>query len=137
MKTAHFLPPEEIVRLQRTVTSAQRELEALRFSRMILTASRGNTPKLWNVDTGDLIRSFEGHTSWVLSPVFSEDGDRVLAASNDNTAKLWNTETGDLIRSFEGHTDWVQEQYFRKMGIAFSLYQTTTQQSFGMQKVEN
>ena len=100
MKTADFLPPEETVRLQRTKTSAQMELEDLTFSlsSMILTASDDNTAKLWNVETGELIRSFR-HTNWVESAVFSKDGDRVLTASDDNTAKLWNAETGELIGS--------------------------------------
>ena len=73
-RTAAFLPPEEIVRLQRTDTSAQRELEALEFflSPMILTASRDNTAKLWNVETGQLIRSFGDHTHGARSAVSSQ-----------------------------------------------------------------
>ena len=73
MKTADFLPPEEIVRLQRTDTSAQMELEDLEFSLspMILTASGDNAALLWNAETGELIRSFEGHSNGVWSAVFS------------------------------------------------------------------
>jgi WD40 repeat protein len=118
MKTADFLPPEETVRLQRTDTSVQMELEDLEFSLspMILTASADNTAKLWSAETGELIRSFEGHTRLVRSAVFSKDGDRVLTASHDNTAKVWNAETGELIRSFEGHTNQVWSAVFSKDG---------------------
>merc|ERR1719386_99985 len=77
------------------------ELEDLTFSLspMILTASNDRTAKLWSVETGELVRSFEGHTDSVLSAVFSKDGDRVLTASFDSIAKLWNAETGQLIRT--------------------------------------
>eukprot|EP00493_Phyllostaurus_siculus_P017525 UN17795 len=76
MQTANFLPPEDIMRLQRTSTAARIYLEAskLSLSPMILTASNDNTAKLWNVETGGLVRSFEGHIGWVFSAVFSKDG---------------------------------------------------------------
>jgi WD40 repeat protein len=108
------LCPEDIVRLQRTHTSAQKDLETLRFSisSMMLTGSFDGTVKLWDAETGNWIRSFEGHTNWVRSIVFSKDGSRVLTASYDNTAKLWNVETGELIRSFQGHTNKVNSAVF-------------------------
>eukprot|EP00947_MAST-08B_sp_MAST-8B-sp1_P001876 g1876.t1 len=58
---------------------------------------------------GDLVRTFEGHTNWVLSCCFSpgDGGQLVLSASADKTLKLRNTATGDLVRTFEGHTNWV------------------------------
>ena len=114
MKATEFLPPEEIMRLQRTNTSAQSHLQALRLSLspMILTASTDNTAKLWDADTGKLIRSFHGHNDPVNSAVFSKDGGRILTASHDNTAKLWNVETGQLIHSFQGHKSAVKSAVF-------------------------
>merc|ERR1719265_1556843 len=93
------------------------ELEDLEFSLspMILTASGDNSAKLWNVKTGELIRSFEGHTDLVRSAVFSKDGDRVLTTSRDKSAKLWNVETGKLIRSFR-HGGSVFSAVFSKDG---------------------
>ncbi|WP_204934605.1 hypothetical protein, partial [Roseibium sediminis] len=44
---------------------------------------------LWSVETGNLVKSFEGHEGYVWSAVFSKDETLVLTASDDNTAKLW------------------------------------------------
>ena len=120
-KTAEFLPPEEIVRLQRTYRLARTHLIAMRFapSPIILTASQDNTAKLWNAETGQLIRSFESHNRPVRSAVFSKDGDRILTSSFDNTAKLWNAKTGQLILSLESHIGSVWSATFSDTIIKF------------------
>ena len=62
------------------------------------------TLKLWDAATGQLLRTFEGHTGWVTSVAFSPDGTRVLSGSADNTLKLWDAATGQLLRTFAGHS---------------------------------
>jgi len=64
-------------------------------------ASNKNNIVLWNVITGQKIRTFEGHTKDVLSVVFSPDGKQILSGSNDYTMKLWDTESGLEIRTFK------------------------------------
>ncbi|MCP4641562.1 MAG: hypothetical protein GY851_14055, partial [bacterium] len=71
----------------------------------ILTGSHDDTAKLWDVATGNVIRTFSGHANPVYSVAFSPDGARVLTGSNDNTAKLWDTATGNVIRTFSGHAN--------------------------------
>jgi WD40 repeat protein len=53
-----------------------------------------NTIKLWNVETGEEIRTLKGHDSSVNSVNFSPDGKTLVSGSWDNTIKLWNVETG-------------------------------------------
>jgi len=50
------------------------------------------------------IRTFTGHTNYVMSVAFSPDGTNVLTGSLDYTARLWNAATGAQIRTFSGHT---------------------------------
>ena len=59
--------------------------------------------RLWDAETGELLRAFEGHTGFVHSVAFSPDGARIVSASGDNTLKLWDAATGELLRSLEGH----------------------------------
>jgi predicted NACHT family NTPase len=40
-----------------------------------------NTIRLWDAASGALLRTLEGHTSWVLSVAFSPDG-RALASGS-------------------------------------------------------
>ena len=60
--------------------------------------------KLWDVTTGTVIRSFEVHSSKVVSVALSPDGSRELSGSYDAKRKLWDATTGALIRSFDGHS---------------------------------
>jgi len=81
-----------------------------------LSGSFDNTLKLWDVNTGSLVRSFAGHTDYVTSVAFSPDGQWALSGSNDNTLKLWEVNTGSLVRSFEGHTNLVRSVAFSPDG---------------------
>jgi WD40 repeat protein len=52
---------------------------------------------LWNVEAGQEVRRFTGHTAEVRDVAFSPDGKFILTASNDNTARLWLTDIKDTI----------------------------------------
>jgi len=71
----------------------------------LLSGSVDKTMKLWDVRTGQAIRSFKGHTNAVLSVAYSPDGCTALSGSRDKTMKLWDVETGQAIRTFQEHTD--------------------------------
>ena len=66
----------------------------------LLSGSDDKTLKLWNVATGECLRTFAGHTSLVSSCVFSLDGTQLLSGSYDKTLKLWNVATGECLRTF-------------------------------------
>jgi len=58
--------------------------------------------KVFDVDSGELVRSFEGHTHHVLGVSWKAES-KVLASSGaDTVIKVWNVETGDQIRTMEG-----------------------------------
>jgi WD40 repeat protein len=46
--------------------------------------------KLWNVETGECVRAFIGHTEYVSSVSISSDNKLVISGSGDRTLKLWN-----------------------------------------------
>jgi len=71
--------------------------------RLILTAGRDGTARLWGTASGRLLRRFEGHGGGVQSATFSSDGKFVLTASDDHTARLWDATSGRELRRFEGH----------------------------------
>ncbi|MGD0885241.1 MAG: protein kinase [Thermodesulfovibrionales bacterium] len=62
------------------------------------------TPRLWDIETGECLRVFEGHTWSVNSVAISPDGRSALSGSVDKTLRLWDIETGECLRVFEGHT---------------------------------
>jgi len=93
-------------------------VNAVAFSpngKLVATGSNDATEgylRLWDADTGDLVKKLEGHNDTVWSVVFSRDGQRLLTSSYDGTARLWDVETARLIRTFEGHYHWVWSAAF-------------------------
>ncbi|MDB9429041.1 AAA family ATPase, partial [Microcystis aeruginosa CS-555/01A07] len=73
----------------------------------LVSGSDDNTIKLWNVETGEEIRTLKGHDSYLSSVNFSPDGKTLVSGSDDNTIKLWNVETGQEIRTLKGHDSYL------------------------------
>jgi WD40 repeat protein/serine/threonine protein kinase len=71
----------------------------------LLTGGRDNILRLWDVNTGELVREFVGHTNtiWGLALAFSPDGRTILSGSFDKSARLWDTATGEQLRYFPSH----------------------------------
>ncbi|MDR2701672.1 MAG: caspase family protein [Spirochaetaceae bacterium] len=56
--------------------------------------------KIWDVETGAMIREFSAHINSILNVDWSHDGKHILTASADTTARLWDVETGKCIKTF-------------------------------------
>jgi RNA polymerase sigma factor (sigma-70 family) len=54
----------------------------------------GGTVRLWDVATGKLLRTLEGHTSGVSGVAYAPDSKRLASASHDGTLRLWDPATG-------------------------------------------
>ena len=61
-------------------------------------------------------RILKGHTSGVLSVVFSPDGRTLASGSVDDTIRLWNANTDRHIRTLKGHAGWVYSVVFSPDG---------------------
>ncbi|OGE57195.1 hypothetical protein PENARI_c002G03634 [Penicillium arizonense] len=59
-----------------------------------------NTVRLWDVATGTLTRTLEGHLEIVTSVAFSPDSRLMASGSKDNTVRLWDVVTGALARTW-------------------------------------
>jgi len=69
--------------------------------RYIIAGGSDHIIKLWDVLSGILIRSFEGHSNTVNSIHFNLNGTRFITGSADHTIKIWDLKTGNIIRSFD------------------------------------
>ncbi|MGG6297746.1 WD40 repeat domain-containing protein [Leptolyngbya sp. AN02str] len=67
-----------------------------------VSASSDCTLKLWDLERGQLLHTFEGHQDYVLSVSVTADFSLALSASYDNTLKLWDLHTRTLITTFVG-----------------------------------
>ena len=109
----------------------------------LASGSRDETIRLWDVNTGELLKTLTGHTDDVISVAFSPDGHTLASGSEDETIRLWNPnirekevntepvlwnlETGEqieqqtdntepLLRTLTGHTDDVTSVAFSPDG---------------------
>ena len=69
----------------------------------MVSGSGDNTLKLWDLESGQCLRTFEGHTSAVFSVCVHPDGQWIVSGSWDKTLKLWDLASGECLRTFEGH----------------------------------
>ena len=51
--------------------------------------------KLWNVETGQKIKTLSGHNGAIFGLAFRPDGKVLASASGDRTVKLWEVASGD------------------------------------------
>jgi hypothetical protein len=72
--------------------------------------------RLWDVNTGRPIRSFEQRNTWVTSVAFSPDGKTIATGSHEQVVKLWDVETGSIIHSFPGHRNTIHSVAFSPDG---------------------
>lgn len=82
----------------------------------LASGSLDNTIKLWNVKTGDLLRTLTGHKDLVLSIAFSANGLLLASGSADSTINLWETSTGQLIKTLREEGTWVGSTAFSPSG---------------------
>jgi WD40 repeat protein len=68
--------------------------------RRILSASSDKTIKLWDVESGRLIRNFAGPTQPLTCCALSPDDALVAGGGYDRTVTLWDASTGDALRSW-------------------------------------
>ncbi len=61
------------------------------------------TAQLWDLKSGQCLRTFKGHTREVECFAWSFDQNFVLTSSGDHTIRLWDVATGSCIRVFKGH----------------------------------
>lgn len=77
---------------------------ALRFSpdgKFIATGATDRTMKVFDVSSGKLLKTFEGHAHHVLGVAWRDDGMQLASASADVTAKIWDFASGEQQRTIE------------------------------------
>ena len=67
-----------------------------------LAGSDDNTLRLWDLATGETLRTLEGHTDSVRAVAVLGDGSRALSGSWDNTLRLWDLQSGETLALSKG-----------------------------------
>jgi serine/threonine protein kinase len=78
---------------------------ALSPTEPILASSSGTTIKLWDLQTGQPLRTLTGHLDVVSCLVISPDGKLLISGSADKSIRLWDLQTGQRLGAIALHTD--------------------------------
>jgi WD40 repeat protein len=64
----------------------------------MVSASEDQTLKIWELGSGRVVATLEGHTNWVYACAVTPDGLHVVSASGDHTLKVWEPLSGLFFR---------------------------------------
>lgn len=68
--------------------------------------------KIFDTESGELIRALEGHTDYVLQVAWRGDGRLLASCGADATIRVWNTDSGELTRTITGFEKQVTDIVF-------------------------
>lgn len=116
----------------RTITGHSWGVSSVAFSpdsKIVASGSYDSTIKLWNPQTGKLVRVLNGLSGW-LSPVkswlrrdegisciaISPDGQTLASSGSEEVIKLWHLDTGELKSILKSHSEAVNSLAFSPNG---------------------
>ena len=68
----------------------------------LASGSQDSTIKLWDVVSGQQLRTLSGRASSVQTVAFSPDGKTLASGSQDGAIKLWDIASGQELRTLNG-----------------------------------
>jgi len=73
--------------------------------RTLASASRDQTARLWDAETGALLHTLYGHENGIWSLTFTPDSANLITSSMDETIRLWDVASGKLLHTLHHHKD--------------------------------
>ena len=92
----------------------------------VLSGSRDDTVRLWDLRTGKCVRTMKGHTNSVLSVDMDGHCRTAVSGSEDTTVRLWDLGTGRCSATFEGHSSAARDVAMHESGSSFMSSGGTT-----------
>src|SRR5262249_54339446 len=93
------------------------EINDVAFSpdgKIMATASRDRTVKLWDLENGHELRTYYGHGDSIRRVIFSNDGRMIASAGAERDIRLWDPATSKDIRIVKGQGTYVTSIAFSR-----------------------
>jgi len=115
----------DIVHKKRSVATHTSYMSCCTFMRsdnLILTGSGDSTCAIWDVETGQLIQNFHGHTGDVFTVDIPkcDTGNIFISGGADRHALVWDIRSGSCVQSFDGHEADINSVRFHPNGDSFA-----------------
>jgi F-box and WD-40 domain protein 1/11 len=73
----------------------------LAHSGRVVSASGDGKMMMWDIESGERLRTLEGHDRGLACIEFKDD--LIVSGSNDCKIKVWSASTGECVRTLVGH----------------------------------
>jgi WD40 repeat protein len=80
---------------------------AWRSDSELVTASLDRGVHLWDLNTNETLRAFQGHSRGVIALSVLPDLKTMVSAGEDQSLRVWDLDSGELVRSLNQHTSTV------------------------------
>jgi len=105
LSTGEIITLDRITGIQTAILSGHTDhVKSLAFSpdgTSLVSGSYDKTIKLWDVQTGGVVKTFHGHTGWIYSVSISADWTTIASGSRDTTICLWDIQTEECHHFIE------------------------------------
>ena len=64
----------------------------------LISVSHDQSIKVWNIETGKILKTLNGHTYWVFSLAITKEG-KLISGSNDKKIKVWDIDSGKTLKT--------------------------------------
>jgi len=75
--------------------------------RYLASGSRDKTLKLWDLSTGQCLKSFAYHDNWVRGVIFHPTGKYIISCSDDKTIRVFDIKESRNIKTIDAHPHFV------------------------------
>jgi WD40 repeat protein len=91
------LPNSHLLAIMNPGDLAQTLVSFAQDGRVLVTAGVDGIARVWDSDTGELLRALRGHSKRINAMDVDASGQHVLTASSDGTARIWAISGGPAI----------------------------------------
>ena len=71
----------------------------------LVTSGHDSTIRLWDLQTGQCLRTLIRHTDAILRLALSSDGQWIIGGGIDRLLRVWCVRTGECLKTLQGHSD--------------------------------
>jgi WD40 repeat protein len=70
---------------------------------ILITGSQDTTAKIWSFETGECLKTLEGHIGAILCMATDPLEKILFTGSGDNTIRVWDIKRGEVLRVYDQH----------------------------------